>query len=161
MDIQDLYKMKAHDAAEIRRDRTDWEASRIPVLHDKWLRLLHAEKLELKRMERGMASLIKVKREYYLGKASPEVYKEQPFDLKVKAIKTEVGTYLDADSQVQEVQDLIDQQELKVEYLEKTLAEISNRGFRIANIIESQKFRAGLSRHDMKFDMDDDDLKIS
>jgi hypothetical protein len=160
MQKEELYRMKASDVGAIRRDRTDWEASRIPALHDKWLKLLLEEKDVLARMKRGMASLFKLKHEYYKGKAAPDAYKEKPFDLKLK-LKADYGMYIDADPEIQALDELVLNQAHKVEYLEKTLTEITKRSYLINAVIESLKFKHGLSSRDMKLDIDDEDLQIS
>jgi len=161
MVTQDIYDMVARDMPQIRRDRTDWEDSRLHVLLDKYSKLYSAEKLELERMKRGMKPLLKAKSEYYLGKASPEVYKEKPFDLKVKAIKSELSLYLDADEEMMEAAELICQQEEKVGYLERLLRDISNRGWRIKNIVAAQQFKHGLSMVHMNLEIDADDMLIT
>ena len=114
-------------------------------LHDKYLRLYLKELNSLRAMERSVKILLKYKTEYYLGKASPEVYKKDPFDLKVKPIKADLNMYLDADADLQQAQEKIDDQDILVKYLKETLTQINQRGFQVRDAIEWQRFQVGLN----------------
>jgi hypothetical protein len=82
-----------------------------------------------------------MKWEYYTGKANPEVYKEQPFDLKV--LKADVGIYLDSDGDLQQLSQRMAYTKQIIEYLERILKEINNRNWNIRNTIEWKKFLHG------------------
>ena len=78
---------------------------------------------------------------FYTGKADPEEYQNENFDLKV--LRQDVDKFLDAD-------DSIIKQRQKIEYLkqickfcEDTLKQINNRTFQIKNAIEWKKFTEG------------------
>ena len=77
----------------------------------------------------------------HTGKADPEEYQNENFDLKV--LRQDVDKFLDAD-------DSIIKQRQKIEYLkqickfcEDTLKQINNRTFQIKNAIEWKKFTEG------------------
>jgi Recombination, repair and ssDNA binding protein UvsY len=141
---EELCSMASVDIV-IKKSEIDSESERTAKLHDKYIRLYLDELHELRRMERGMKLLLKKKTEYYLGKADPEVYKEKPFDLRVKPIKTDLKLYLDADPDMQAAQEIVDLQQRKVDYLKEKLGQINQRGFQINAINEWNKFSHGIS----------------
>ena len=82
-----------------------------------------------------------MKWEYYTGKASPEVYAENPFELKV--LKADIGIYMEADKDLQQLGQRMAYAKQIVEYLERILKEINNRNWNIRNTIEWKKFLHG------------------
>ncbi len=140
---EEFYSMVAQDT-NLRKDELGDESLRTHKIHDKYLKLYLEHLNELRRMERGFKILLKKKTEYYLGKADPEIYKEKPFDLKVKPIKSDLNLYLDADEEMQAAQTVIDQQDILVKYLKDTVSSINQRGFQIRDAIEWQKFSNGV-----------------
>lgn len=143
MQLDELYAMVGPDIV-IRKDELGEESRRTPLIHDKYLKLYLEELNELRRMERGMKLLVKKKTEYYLGKSDPEVYREKPFDLKVKPIKSDLNLYLESDLDMQTAQELVDKQDIKVKYLKNTLDSINQRGFQIKANIEWLQFSHGI-----------------
>ena len=119
----------------------DRESVNIPLLHNKYL--IHFNKFNLlrKKADQDHKTLIKEKWEYYTGKAEAQVYKEQPFDLKI--LRQDVDKYLDADGEIQKAKQKIKYLEVVVDYLDKTVKQISNRGFLIKNSIDWRKFING------------------
>ena len=85
--------------------------------------------------------LKKYKWEYYTGKAEERVYKEQPFDLKI--LRQDIDKYLDADSELQKQKQKVRYLEVVIDYLDKTVKQISNRGFLIKSMIDWRKFING------------------
>ena len=63
----------------------DMESRRTPQLHNKYLKLYTQCSLQLKKTRDDRKSLYRVKWEYYTCKSDPEVYLENPFDLKILA----------------------------------------------------------------------------
>jgi len=143
MQIHELRSMVSQDIP-LRQDRLDAESIRIPALHDKYLTLYLDELGELRRMERAFKLVLKQKTEYYLGKADPDTYKDKPFDLKVRPIKSDLSLYLDADEDLQRLQEIMSQQDLKVKYLDSTLKNIHQRSYQIHGALEWAKFQNGL-----------------
>jgi ethanolamine utilization cobalamin adenosyltransferase len=170
MNIEDLMDMIAVDIGKpVRRDYTDWESSRIPALHAKYRKILYFEKLEYERMKAAMMPVLRYKKEYYGGKCEPEVYKKQPFNLKLEGkitktrikdgilipeiIKDELGMYVEADPDVIKLKELLTAQLEKVEYLKDMLEDIRKRSFHISNIINTQRFKHGLDKQKDVIDM--------
>ena len=85
--------------------------------------------------------MFRLKWEYYTGKAPTDIYANKPFDLKV--LKADVGIYMEADGELQQIGQKIEYQQQIVNYLEKILREINNRNWTIRNTIEWKKFIHG------------------
>ena len=79
--------------------------------------------------------------EYYKGKSSAEVYAEKPFDLKI--LKTDIDKYLESDSELQKAKQKVDYLDTTVDFLDRTIRQISNRTFTIKNAIDWRKFTSG------------------
>jgi len=140
MDLSELQDQVDRDL-KIDDTELDMESIRTPQLHNKYLKLYTKYSLQLKRAQDDYKTLYRWKWEYYTGKATPDVYLEQPFDLKV--LKADVSMYLDSDKDVQELGQKEAYIQAIVTYLEKILREINNRNWTIRNTIEWKKFIHG------------------
>ena len=141
--IMDLNELQNEVDRDLKIDDTelDLESIRTPQLHNKYLKHYTKYSLQLKKAQDNYKELYKEKWEYYTGKASPDTYREKPFDIKV--LKSDVGIYLDADKDLQEVGQKEAYLAAVVTYLEKVLREINNRNWNIRNAIEWKKFIHG------------------
>ncbi len=83
----------------------------------------------------------RVKWEYYTGKASPHVYQQKPFNLKI--MKSDIDKYLESDEELIKAKQKIDYLETVVNYLDRTLKIIGGRDWQIRNSIEWRKFTSG------------------
>lgn len=119
----------------------DKESLNIPKLHAKYLDYLLKEKRVLDKVFHRYYIELKERREYYSGRATPDVYKEEPLELKI--LKTDIPEYLNADKKIQEIQEMINKQKVKVEYLEGVLDQIRQRNWNIKNAIEWKRFTMG------------------
>ena len=140
MNIEELYNEVEKDL-KIDDTELDLESIRTPQLHNKYLKIYTTQSLQLKRLQDEYKILYKVKWEYYTGKASPDTYKNKPFDIKV--LKADVGIYIDADTDLQQLSQKVAYTKQIVNYLEKILREINNRNWTIRNTIEWKKFLHG------------------
>jgi len=140
MDLNELQNDVERDL-KIDDTELDLESIRTPQLHNKYLKHYTKYSLQLKKAQDDYKELYKIKWEYYTGKADPSVYQAQPFDLKI--LKSDVGIYLDADKDLQEVGQKEAYLSAVVTYLEKVLREINNRNWNIRNAIEWKKFIHG------------------
>ena len=140
MNIDELYN---EIERELKIDDTelDLESIRTPQLHNKYLKLYTTHSLQLKRLQDEYKVLYRVKWEYYTGKASPETYKEKPFEIKV--LKSDIGIYIDADADLQQLSQKVAYTKQITDYLERILREINNRNWNIRNTIEWKKFLHG------------------
>ena len=119
----------------------DSESIKIPLLHNKYLQHLNKFSLLLKKAEYDHKLLVREKWEYYTGKASPKIYQDKPFNLKI--MKSDVDKYLESDEELIKSSQKIDYLETVVNYLDRTLRQISNRDWQIRNSIEWRKFTSG------------------
>ena len=139
----DLIELQNDVDRDLKIDDTelDLESIRTPQLHNKYLKHYTKYSLQLRKAKDDYKILHRQKWEYYTGKATPEVYQEHPFDLKV--LKVDVGIYLDSDKELQQLGQKEAYLETTVNYLEKVLREITNRNWTIRNTIEWKKFLHG------------------
>ena len=138
-----LEKLQEIADKDLKMDETNLslESIKTPQLHNKYLKYLNKYKLLLVKAEDEFKLLKKYKWEYYTGKAEAQVYKEQPFDLKI--LRQDIDKYLDADGEIQKAKQKTKYLEVVVDYLDKTVKHISNRGFLIKNSIDWRKFING------------------
>jgi|TARA_B110000196_G_scaffold167371_1_gene143845 hypothetical protein len=140
MNIDELFIEVERDI-KIDDTELDLESIRTPQIHNKYLKMFTKHSLQHKKLQDDYKVLYRVKWEYYTGKAPPEVYAENPFELKV--LRTDVGIYMEADKDLQQLGQRMAYTKQIVEYLERILREINNRNWTIRNTIEWKKFLHG------------------
>ncbi len=140
MNIEELYDEIEKDL-KIDDTELDLESIRTPQLHNKYLKLYTKNSLQLKKLNDDYKVLYRLKWEYYTGKAPPEVYASNPFDLKI--LKADIGIYLDSDNDLQQLSQRQAYAKEITNYLEKILREINNSNWTIRNTIEWKKFIHG------------------
>ena len=140
MNIDELYIEVERDI-KIDDTELDLESIRTPQLHNKYLKLFTKHSLQYKKLQDDFKVLYRVKWEYYTGKASPKVYEENPFELKV--LKADIGIYMEADKDLQQLGQRMAYAKQIADYLERILREINNRNWTIRNTIEWKKFLHG------------------
>lgn len=140
MTLEQLQEL-AEKKLKINDTELDLESLKTPQLHNEFLKHLTTFKLMLSRAETEYNILKKDKWEYYTGKADAEVYAKKPFDLKI--LRTDIDKYLDADVDLQKAKQKVDYLETTVDFLDRTIRQISNRGFTIKNAIDWRKFTSG------------------
>ena len=140
MTLEELQEQVAKDL-KINDTELDLESLKTPQLHNKYLKEYNNFKLLLSRAESDYKILKRVKWEYYTGKASPKVYQEKPFNLKI--MKSDIDKYLESDEDIIKAKQKIDYLETVVNYLDRTLKIISGRDWQIRNSIEWRKFTSG------------------
>lgn len=125
-------------------DETNLSKSSIdtPKLYGRLLNVRAQESMRLKQHESNMRKMLLDKREYYLGRADPSVYKQKPFDLKI--LKSEVDGYIGSDDEVIRLRDLIELQQEKIGMLENAMKMTLQRTYLIKNAIEFQKLMGGM-----------------
>jgi len=140
MDLEKLQEQSDIDL-KINDTELDLESLKTPQLHNKYLKHLTKFKLMLTRAETELAKIKKEKWEYYTGKADASVYAQKPFNLKL--LKTDVDKYIDADEEYQKAKTKVTYLETTVDFLDRTIRQISNRGFTIKNAIDWKRFTSG------------------
>jgi len=140
MDLEQLQDL-ADKKLKINDTELDLESLKTPQLHNEFLKHLTKFKLMLSRAETEHNMLKRDKWEYYTGKADASVYALKPFDLKI--LRTDIDKYLDADIDLQKSKQKVDYLSTTVDFLDKTIRQIANRGFTIKNAIDWRKFTSG------------------
>tara|TARA_Y100001970_G_scaffold293985_1_gene445365 strand:+ start:1454 stop:1882 length:429 start_codon:yes stop_codon:yes gene_type:complete len=140
MDLEQLQEQADKDL-KINDTELDLESLKTPQLHNKYLKYLNKFKLLLTRSEDELKNITKDKWEYYTGKSDPAVYQAKPFNLKI--LKQDVDKYINSDEEYQRAYQKVRYLETVVDFLDRTVRQISNRGFVIKNAIDWRKFTSG------------------
>ena len=141
MDLEKLQEQVDKDL-KINETELDLESLKTPQLHNTYMKHLTKYKLMLSRAESDLHSIKREKWEYYTGKADASVYAEKPFNLKI--LKQDVDKYLKADDELIKLEQKVTYVQSVVDYLDRTVKIISNRGFQIKNAIDWKKFTSGV-----------------
>ena len=120
----------------------DLESLKTPQLHNKYMKFHNQYVNLLKKAEQDLARLTREKWEYYTGKADPSVYQQKPFNIKL--LKPDVDKYLKSDDEIIKLEQKVTYVQSVVDYLDRTVKIISNRGFQIKNAIDWKKFTSGV-----------------
>lgn len=143
MKLEDIQAMWQNDSKVDRTELGD-ESLRIPALHSKYYNLYLEERMSLKKYESAFKKLYKAKFEYYNGTISEEELKEnewEPFALRI--LKSDVNVYLQGDEDLNELDQRVELQKLKVEFLESVIKNLPSRGYQIKSAIDWEKFKVG------------------
>jgi hypothetical protein len=140
MDLEKLQEQADKDL-KINDTELDLESLKTPQLHNQYMKHLTKYKLMLSRAETEYNMMKREKWEYYTGKADASVYAEKPFDLKI--LRTDIDKYLDSDIDLQKQKQKVDYLSTTVDFLDRTIRQIGNRGFTIKNAIDWRKFTSG------------------
>ena len=117
------------------------ESLKTPQLHNKYMKHLTKFKLMLSRAEAELSNVKREKWEYYNGKSDASVYAQKPFNLKI--LKQDVDKYIESDEDYQRAKTKVDYLQTTVDFLDRTIRQISNRTFTIKNAIEWKRFTSG------------------
>jgi len=146
MTLEEIQKLWTSDCA-IDDSQLDVESIKIPELHNKYFKIFSEERLRLVRMESKKKSLQKLKWLYYTGKIDKSSLDEmgwETFELDIKSRnKEDLNRFIDSDNDLLEMQDKIEYQKEKINYLEAIIKSLTNRGYFIKNAIDWKKFTMG------------------
>ena len=81
--IEAIQDMWTKDSV-MNQDELDNESLRIPQLHAKYYDLYNTILLMRKRDEQQYSSILLDRRKYYTGKATADIYAEEPFPYKIR-----------------------------------------------------------------------------
>jgi len=136
--IQEMWEKDSH----IDPDNLHDESLKIPQLHSKYYTLYNTITL-LREKAREQYNKVRLERyNYYTGKATAEVYAEEPFPYKVRE-KDAIQRHLDADDRMNKIDMKIKYYDTMLKFLEEIIRAVSNRTYQIKNAIEWNKFQAG------------------
>ena len=141
MNLEQIQEMWEKDS-KIDPDNLHDESLKIPQLHSKYYTLYKTITL-LREKAREQYSKVRLERyNYYTGKATAEVYAEEPFPYKVRE-KDAIQRHLEADDKMNKVDMKIKYYDTMLKFLEEIIRNISGRTYQIKNAIEWNKFQAG------------------
>ena len=141
MNLEQIQEMWEKDS-KIDPDNLHDESLKIPQLHSKYYTLYNTITL-LRERAREQYSKVRLERyNYYTGKATAEVYAEEPFPYKVRE-KDAIQRHLDADDKMNKIDMKIKYYDVMLKFLEEIIRAVSNRTYQIKNAIEWNKFQAG------------------
>jgi len=141
MNLEQIQEMWEKDS-KIDPDNLHDESLKIPQLHSKYYTLYNTITL-LRERAREQYDKVRLERyNYYTGKATAEVYAEEPFPYKVRE-KDAIQRHLEADDKMNKVDMKIKYYDIMLKFLEEIIRNISGRTYQIKNEIEWNKFQAG------------------
>ena len=140
MTLEELQELADKDL-KINDSELDLESIKTPQIHNKYMKHLSKFKLMLSRAESELHIKKREKWEYYTGKADSSVYIDKPFNLKI--LRQDVDKYIDSDEEVIKAKQKVDYLTTVVDFLDRSIRQISNRTFTIKNAIDWKKFTSG------------------
>ena len=141
MDLDKIQAMWEKDS-HIDPDNLHDESLKIPQLHSKYYTLYNTITL-LREKAREQYNKVRLERyNYYTGKATAEIYAEEPFPYKVRE-KDAIQRHLEADDKMNKIDMKIKYYDVMLKFLEEIIRAVSNRTYQIKNAIEWNKFQAG------------------
>ena len=130
--------------SQIDPDNLHDESLKIPQLHSKYYTLYNTITLLREKARESYAKVRLERYNYYTGKATAEVYAEEPFPYKVRE-KDAIQRHLDADDKMNKIDMKIKYYDVMLKFLEEIIRAVSNRTYQIKNAIEWNKFQAGFN----------------
>ena len=141
MNLEKIQEMWEKDS-RIDPDNLHDESLKIPQLHSKYYTLYNTITLLREKARESYAKVRLERYNYYTGKATAEVYIEEPFPYKVRE-KDAIQRHLDADDKMNKIDMKIKYYDVMLKFLEEIIRAVSNRTYQIKNAIEWNKFQAG------------------
>ena len=141
MNLEKIPEMWEKDS-KIDPDNLHDESLKIPQLHSKYYTLYNTITLLREKARESYAKVRLERYNYYTGKATAEVYAEEPFPYKVRE-KDAIQRHLDADDKMNKIDMKIKYYDVMLKFLEEIIRAVSNRTYQIKNAIEWNKFQAG------------------
>ena len=140
MDLEQLQEL-ADKKLKINDTELDLESLKTPQLHNEFMKHLTKFKLLLSKAEADLATTKKVLWEYYTGKADASVYAEKPFNFKL--LRQDVDQYIQSNEVYIKAKQKVDYLNTTIDFLDRTIRQITNKSFTIKNAIEWRKFTSG------------------
>jgi hypothetical protein len=123
----------------------DGAARHVPILHAKWWRFYTGERLNYRKLDFELKTLIQQKTLWYSGKMIDEDRLALQWPINpVKVLPNAMNRTIDADAQVQSLNKKKALAEETLKFLEDVIAQINKRGFHISNAINYLKFKMGV-----------------
>ena len=122
------------------------EATRVPMLHSKYLSLLSKTRLQLRKAESDYFNTRRLKYRYYRGEMSREelqVLEWEQFQGN-KPLKNEMDEFLQCDKDLIELQDKVEYFKTVIYTLEQIIRSINSRTWDVKTAVEWHKFTNGM-----------------
>ena len=143
MNLEKIQEMWEKDST-IDPDNLHDESLKIPQLHSKYYTLHNTITLLKEKAKESYYRTRLERHNYYTGKASAEVYAENPFPYKIRE-KDTLQKYLEADEKLSTIDLKIKYYDVMLKFLEDIIKTIANRTYQIKNAIEWHRFQAGFN----------------
>jgi len=142
MNINDIKEMIQEDSKFIKDEvNIDISSLSVPELSGKYHQLISEETMYLRLLRKEYDVLYRDRWVFYSGKADPEVYENESFDLKI--LKADIDKFLNADELLNKQKDKVTLQEVKINLLTEFTKSIMSISFNIGNAIKWKKFLSG------------------
>ena len=129
--------------AEIDQTEPGKELIKIPTLHNKYLSFLTKHKIASKKAHFDYLRMRKIKWEYYTGKMSQEDLEEYGWEPFQFTLKSDINTYLEADTDLIKLLEKKVYHEECVSVVESVMGELKSRTFQLRDFISWEKFIGG------------------
>ena len=142
MNIKEIKEMIDKDASFLKEESNiDIASLSVPELCGKYHQLIYQERLTLEYFKTEYKVLRKDRWLYYTGKADPEVYEKEPFNLNI--LKADIDKFLEADGELNVCHLKVKAQEEKLNLLTEQVKSIMSLSFNVGNAIKWKKFLNG------------------
>lgn len=129
--------------SEVDQTEPGKEIIKIPTLHAKYARLLSAHSLASKQCHIEYARMKKIKYEYYNGKLDTDELKKYGWEPFRFLLKSDIGTYLDADQDLVKITAKIALHEEAITFCSSVLKELNARTYQLRAFMDWEKFIQG------------------
>lgn len=145
MKLSDLQEEWVRDAP-INGTDLGREATRVPVLHAKYLAFLSKVKLQLRKAESDYLNTRRLKYKYYRGELTREELEEKNWAQYQgnKPLKNEMEELLQCDQDLVELIDKVEYYKTVIFTLEQIIRSLNSRTYDIKSAIEWTKFTNGM-----------------
>ena len=142
MNINDIKEMITEDSIFFKDEANiDIASLSVPEMSGKYHQLIADETMGLRLLKKDYDVLYKERWLFYSGKANPEEYEKEEFDLKI--LKSDIDKFLNSDEALNKLKDKITLQEIKINLLTDFTKSITSASFNIGNAIKWKKFLSG------------------
>lgn len=144
MKLEEIHEAWAKDS-QLDQIELDGTALSIAKMHHKYYEILSKEKLVLRRLESEAKVLKLEKYEFYTdGPTQDQIERGWKLPAKGKILRSDVGMYLDGDSDIISMNLRVAYQQEKIDVLESIIKTISNLGWHVKSAIDFKRMQAGL-----------------
>ena len=140
--IEQILQLWKSDA-EVDRTEPGNEIIKIPQLHSKYLNILIKHKMAAKRAHFDYLRMKQLRWTYYSGKMSQEELEEHGWEPFKYTLKSDIGTYIEADNNLIKLLEKKMYHDEAVSALELIMGELKQRNWEIRTFVDWEKFIGG------------------